>query len=129
MHSIYNTNTEVEFQLQLGSNLWPAYPTQSLSEALLSLRITLGITNTNAGSEHVINIFSMADKRVFATDLDNILGAHVTCYNRRIGYLMTFRLHNAWDGSTDNTAPSHTHIVLHDGADLNNDGSESQVLA
>ena len=42
----YDKDAEVEFQLQLGSAVFPQYPIRSLAEAFYSLRKTLGIANS-----------------------------------------------------------------------------------
>ena len=44
----YDKDAEVEFQLQLGSAVFPQYPIRSLAEAFYSLRKTLGIANSGS---------------------------------------------------------------------------------
>ena len=65
-------HADVEFQLQLGSAVYPQYPIRSLVEAFYSLRKTLGITNS--GSVNISKRFFMRDKFVLATDLEKCLG-------------------------------------------------------
>ena len=128
MNTTYNKSAEVEFQLQIGSKLFPEYPVQSLAEAFYSLRKTLGITNIGAGSVNISKRFFMKDKFVLATDCEKMLGASFTGYNSRSGDLMTIRLRNAWDGSTANTTPSQIHTVLHYDAVINILDYGSQVM-
>ena len=63
MNATYNKDAEVEFQLQLGSAVYPQYPIRSLAEAFYSLRTTLGITssgsvNTNKRFSCITSLFS-----------------------------------------------------------------------
>ena len=102
---------EVEFQLQLGSAVYPQYPIRSLAEAFYSLRNTLN--TTDSGSANISKRWFMRDKFVLATDLDKLLGASFTGYNSRAGDRLTIKLRNAWDGTDVNTAPAHAHTILH----------------
>ena len=111
MNATYNKDAEVEFQLQLGSAVYPQYPIRSLAEAFYSLRKTLGITNS--GSVNISKRFFMHNKFVLATDLENLLGASFAGYNSKSGDLLTIKLRNAWNGANANTAPSQVHTVLH----------------
>ena len=68
----YKKEGEVEFQLQLGSAVYPQYPIRSLAEAFYSLRKTLGITNS--GSVNISKRWFMRDKFVLATGLAHVWG-------------------------------------------------------
>ena len=107
----YDKDAEVEFQLQLGSAVFPQYPIRSLAEAFYSLRKTLGIANS--GSLNASKKSFMQNKFFLATDLEKLLGASFTGYNSKSGDLLTLKLRNAWDGSTTASAPSQVHNVLH----------------
>ena len=111
MNATYDNNAEIEFQLQLGSAVYPQYPIRSLAEAFYSLRKTLGITNS--GSVNISKRFFMHNKFVLATDLEKLFGASFTGYNSRSGDIMTIKLRNAWDGTNTASAPSQVHTVLH----------------
>ena len=111
MGATYDKTAEVEFQLQLGSAVYPQYPIRSLAEAFYSLRKTLGIANS--GSLNVSKKSFMQNKFFLATDLEKLLDASFTGYNSRSGDILTIKLRNAWDGSATASAPSQIHTVLH----------------
>ena len=111
MNQVYNKNAEVEFQLQLGSAVYPQYPIRSLAEACCSLRKALGIPN--AGSINISKRVFTYTKFVIATALETLLGASFTGYNSRSGDVLTITVRNDWDGGDPNTAPSQVHTVLH----------------
>ena len=126
LNATYTKDSDVAFQLQLGSAVYPQYPIHSLAEALHSLRKTLGITNS--GSANISKRWFMRDKFVLATDLGKMIRASFTGYNSRSGDLLTIKLRNAWDGSDVASAPSQVHTVLHYDAVLQISGVGSHVL-
>ena len=126
MNATYDKDAEVEFQLQLGSAVYPQYPIRSLAEAFYSLRTTLGITSS--GSVNISKRFFMHNKFVLATDLEKLLGASFTGYNSRSGDLLTIKLCNAWAGSNTASAPSQVHTILHYDSVLSISDVGAQVL-
>ena len=52
----YDRTKQLEFQMQIGSKLFPEYPIRSLAEVFYNLRKTLGINSTNAQNEHGTSI-------------------------------------------------------------------------
>ena len=83
---------EFEFQLQIGSKLFPEYPIRSHNEAYYQLKKTLGV---QASSVHNfdINAVQFRDNRfILGTDCEKVLDAGFTGLNTRAGDLMTVKL-------------------------------------
>ena len=83
---------EFEFQLQVGSKLFPEYPIRSHNEAYYQLKKTLGV---QASSVHNFDINSVQyrDHRfILGTDCEKVLDAGFTGINTRAGDLMTVKL-------------------------------------
>jgi hypothetical protein len=83
---------EFEFQLQIGSKLFPEYPIRSHQEAYYQLKKTLGV---QASSVHNfdINAAQYRDHRfILGTDCEKVLDAGFTGINTRAGDLMTVKL-------------------------------------
>ena len=83
---------EFEFQLQIGSKLFPEYPIRSHQEAYYQLKKTLGV---QASSVHNFDISAVQyrDHRfILGTDCEKVLDAGFTGINTRAGDLMTVKL-------------------------------------
>ena len=46
MQGTYNFNNELEFQIQIGSKMYPEYPCRSLSQAFYELKKVLGVASS-----------------------------------------------------------------------------------
>jgi hypothetical protein len=108
---------EFEFQLQIGSKLFPEYPIRSHNEAYYQLKKTLGV---HASSLHNFDINALeyrSNKLVIGTDCEKVLDAGFTGINTRAGDLLTVKLKYADKGQLANGVYSHLadriHIVLH----------------
>ena len=129
MQGTYNKNAELEFQLQIGSKLFPEYPMMSLAEEFYSLKKTLSIHGAYATDVVSLNKASyMENSFIIGVDCEKLLGASFTGYNTMSGSLLTLRLRNAWDGAQVATAPEQVHTVLHYDAVLNILDTGSQVM-
>ena len=107
----HNTDGEFEFQLQIGSKLYPEYPIRSHSEGFYQLRKMLGVQSSTVHSFD-INTMSYRDYRfVLGIDTEKVLEAGWTGLNTRAGDLMRVRF-----DLTNSTAATRTadrmHIVL-----------------
>jgi len=92
--------TEFEFQLQIGSKLFPEYPIRSHQEAFYQLKKTLGV-QASAVHNFDINTKQYRDHRfVLGTDCEKVLDAGFTGVNTRAGDLMTVRLKYKSNGVT-----------------------------
>jgi hypothetical protein len=108
---------EFEFQLQIGSKLFPEYPIRSHNEAYYQLKKTLGV---HASSLHNFDISPVAyrsNKLVIGTDCEKVLDAGFTGINTRAGDLLTVKLKYADKGALANgiyaNLADRIHIVLH----------------
>ena len=121
------TDEEFEFQLQIGSKLFPEYPIRSHQEAFYQLKKTLGV-QASAAHNFDINATQYRDNRfILGTDCEKILDAGFTGINTRAGDLMTVKFKyrsrgigpfpgiaddlNAWYATS--RLADRIHIVLH----------------
>ena len=85
------SDAEFEFQLQVGSKLFPEYPIRSHQEAYYQLKKTLGV-QASAVHNFDINAHQYRDHRfILGTDCEKVLDAGFTGINTRAGDLMTVR--------------------------------------
>ena len=118
----YDSSKDVQFQLQIGSKLFPEYPIWSTQEAFYQLRKCLGV---HATSFHSIDISAQAyktTKYIVGIDTEKVLAAGFTGLNTKAGDLMTVKFNRM---PTDATAPDKMYIILH--ADIVMDIRDSGV--
>ena len=105
---------EFEYQLQIGSKLFPEYPIRSHNEAFYQLCKTLGV---QASALHNFDINAREyryNKLILGTDCEKVLDAGFTGLNTRAGDLMTVKFElNKASTSLDQRKPDRIHIVLH----------------
>jgi hypothetical protein len=109
----HNKDGEFEFQLQIGSKLFPEYPIRSHNEAYYQLCKTLGV---QASSVHNFDIAAReyrSTKFVLGTDCEKVLDAGFTGINTRAGDLMSIRFNYNSSGTLNNRLADRLHIVLH----------------
>ena len=112
------TAGEFEFQLQIGSKLFPEYPVRSHNEAYYQLKKSLGV---QASALHNFDISALEfrdNNFILATDTEKVLDAGFIGINTRAGDLMSVSLKFNSPGtlSTGGTYPrlaDRIHIVLH----------------
>ena len=110
---VHESSGEFEFQLQIGSKLFPEYPIRSHNEAYYQLAKTLGV---QASAVHNFDISAREyrySKFVPGTDCDNVLDAGFTGLNIRAGYLMSVKLKYASQGTAGARLADRIHVVLH----------------
>ena len=90
----YDHTKQLEFQMQLGSKLFPEYPIRSLAEAFYNLRKTLGNNSTNA-QMNMVQRYYRDHKFVVGIDAEKLTGASFTGYNSKAGDLMTLKMKGA----------------------------------
>ena len=113
----HDSNGEFEFQLQIGSKLFPEYPIRSHNEAYYQLKKALGV---QASAVHNFDISAReyrSQKFVLGTDCEKVLDAGFTGLNTRAGDLMTVKFKYAGKGALSNgtwaNLADRLHIVLH----------------
>lgn len=107
----YDSVSELQFQLQIGSKLFPEYPIRSLGEAFYQLRKTFGI---HYGNDQM-NLQQRAyrsQKFVIGIDLEKVLGSSFTGYNSKAGDLLTLKLDKS-SSSTVSLSPANTYKMFY----------------
>jgi len=109
----YNSNKELEFQVQIGSKQFPEYPIKSAAEAFAQLRKTMGILNSTAYSFDISGQQYLTLHHILAIDAEKTLQAGYTGLDMKRGQLMTIKMKSAAGGNTAAQMPDNIHIVLH----------------
>ena len=94
MQGVYNFNNELEWQVQVGSNLLPEYWRRSLCQSYYELKKALGIASSAYHSISITLAQYQNDHFIVGVDTERIVEAGFTGLNRRNG-LMTTRCKNA----------------------------------
>ena len=110
----YNKGYELEYQIQIGSKLFPEYPVRSLSESYAQLKKCLGILGSNFHSVSVTPLQYRNDHFIIGCDTEKALQAGFTGLNTRQGDLLSIKV-KAMDKSTlgADLMPNTMFIVLH----------------
>ena len=108
--NVYDQNREIaDFQVQVGSKLFPEYPIRSHAEAYYQLRKTLGHHDQH-NSFDITQAEYRCRKFILGIDMEKVLEAGYTGINTRAGDLMNIRFDHA---STNNsTYATSMQIVL-----------------
>jgi len=108
---IYDVTKEMEFQIQIGSKLFPEYPMRSLAECFYQLRKTLGIHTSSFHNIDIRPYEYYTRKFIVGVDTEKVLAAGFTGLNTKAGDLMTIKVKHM---TTDSTCQADKmHIVLH----------------
>jgi hypothetical protein len=109
---------EIEFQIQIGSKLYPEYPIRSIQEAFTQLVKCLGINNS---AFHGVDIYPLeyrSHKFIIGIDTEKILEAGFTGINTKAGDLMVVKVKQA-SGITQANLCNKMFITLHSDQILN----------
>ena len=98
-----------DFQIQIGSKLFPEYPIRSHAEAYYQLRKTLG-KHDQHNSFDITQHEYRCRKMILGIDMEKVLEAGYTGLNTRAGDLMNIRFDHA--SSTDARWATQMHIIL-----------------
>lgn len=109
----HDQNGEFEFQLQIGSKLFPEYPIRSHNEAFYQLKKTLGVQASAVHNFDIDPIEYRDYKFVLGTDCEKVLDAGFTGLNTRAGDLMSVKLKYNSKGTDNNRLADRIHIILH----------------
>ena len=110
---VHNSDGEFEYQLQIGSKLFPEYPMRSHNESYYQLAKCLGV---QASALHNFDISAREyrfSKFVLGVDCEKVLDAGFTGINTRAGDLMSVKLKYASRGTLDARIADRLHIILH----------------
>ena len=108
----YDYGKELQWQLQIGSKMFPEYPCRSMAETFYQLKKALGI---HGSSYHSLSISSdqyINDHFIIGVDTEKILEAGFTGLNTKAGDLMVLRGKGSNANMTTAWA-SNVYIVLH----------------
>ena len=113
----HDSRGEFEYQLQIGSKLFPEYPIRSHNEAYYQLKKTLGVQASALHNFDVSAVEYRDYKFILGTDCEKVVDAGFTGLNTRAGDLLSVSLKYADKGAVSNTfytrLADRIHIVLH----------------
>ena len=129
----YESGGEFEFQLQIGSKLFPEYPVRGHNEAYYQLKKTLGVQASALHNFDVSAVEYRDYKFILGTDCEKVLDAGFTGINTRAGDLTKIKLKYNGKGTVSATGiyprlADRIHIVLHSDQILEIRDSGCQVL-
>jgi hypothetical protein len=87
----YDPSAELEWQIQIGSKLYPEYPVRSVSESMYQLLKCLGILNSSFHSIDITGREYWHYKFIIGLDLEKVLGSGFTGINTKAGDLITIK--------------------------------------
>ena len=102
MSGAYNNTLEMEYQIQIGSKMFPEYPVRSINQAFYELKKALGIASSPFHSISPTRYQYQNDHFIAAVDCERIIEASWTGLNTKAGDLMSIRCKPA------NSVPSGT---------------------
>ena len=109
---------EIEFQIQIGSKLYPEYPIRSVQEAFTQLVKCLGINNSAFHGIDMIAQEYRSHKFIIGIDTEKILEAGFTGINTKAGDLMVIKVKQN-SGITQGNLANKMYITLHSDQILN----------
>ncbi len=89
---LYDKGYELEYQIQIGSKLFPEYPVRSLSESYAQLKKCLGILGSNFHSVSISPLQYRTDHFIIGCDTEKALQAGFTGLNTRQGDLLSVKV-------------------------------------
>ncbi len=106
----YDSRGEFQFQLQVGSKLYPEYPIRSHSESYYQLRKSLGVQSSSLHNFDINSHEYRNSKFILGVDLEKILAASFTGLSTKSGDILSVRFDHE-DTTATNYATS-MHIIL-----------------
>ena len=125
----YDSRFELQYQIQIGSKLFPEYPITSVAETFCQLRKTTGIFNSTQLSCDIDQQKYRTLHHIVATDAEKTLQAGYTGLNTRMGDLLTVKI-KPMDASicTEDNMPDSIQIILHSDQIMNIGDTGIQVM-
>ena len=109
---IQRQDKEIEFQIQIGSKMYPEYPIRSVQEAFSQLVKCLGVNNSAFHGIDVIAQEYRSHKFIIGIDTEKILEAGWTGINTKAGDLMCIKVKQA-SGISQAKLCNKMYITLH----------------
>ena len=109
---IYDKNKDLEFQIQLGSKLFPEYPCNSITQCFYHLRKALNLPLFHQHSMN-INFKQYRDRQfVFAFDFHKLSDSGYTGISTRAGQMMRLIVKPAGSTIPANEMPDNIYITM-----------------
>ena len=124
----YDFDKELQWQLQIGSKMFPEYPVKSLAETFYQLKKALGIHGSAFHSVAITPQEYINDKFIIAVDTEKILEAGFSGLNTRAGDLMVIKGRPANAGTFADNFANALSLILHTDQILEIRDSGSQVF-
>ena len=115
---IQRQDKEIEFQIQIGSKMYPEYPIRSVQEAFTQLVKCLGINNSAFHGVDIIAQEYRSHKFIVGIDTETILEAGFTGINTKAGDLMCIKVKQS-SGISQAKICNKMYITLHSDQILN----------
>ena len=112
MQGAYNPAREIEWQIQIGSKLFPEYPCRSVSQTFYELKKCLGIASTSFHNISPTFAQYINGHFIIGVDTEKIIEAGFTGLNTRAGDIMTIRAKGA-NASLPADFASRIYIMIH----------------
>jgi hypothetical protein len=88
----YDPGREIEFQVQIGSKLYPEYPMRSTAEVFYQLNKTLGIHTSSFYGVDITPLQWQNYRFIVGIDTEKVLSAGFTGLNTKAGDLLTIKI-------------------------------------
>ena len=112
---MYDQRYEMEYQLQVGSKLFPDFPMRSLQEQFYQLRKCMGTESSNFHSLDITPKQYRNATHIVAFDTEKNLGSAFTGLNIKQGSLINLKIKPVGTTASNNTAcvPDTVYVTLH----------------
>ena len=91
----HDLSKELQYQVQIGSKMYPEYPCSSVAQAFYELKKALGIASSSYHSISPTRLQYQHDHFIVGVDTEKVIEAGFTGLNTKQGDLMTIRCKNA----------------------------------
>ena len=119
--NMYNSDYEMEWQIQCGNRLYPEQNVRSVSESYYQLHKCMGILNSSFHSIDINGRDYRSFKFIIGLDLEKVLQAGFIGINTKAGDLIVVKTKTliAYPTTGDKINATRQHIVLHADCILN----------
>ena len=110
----YDYSKELQYQVQIGSKMFPEYPCSSVAQAFYELKKALGIASSSYHSISPTRLQYQSTHYIVGVDTEKVIEAGFSGLNTKQGDLMTIRCKNAnsYNTSSPFFAANKIYIVL-----------------
>jgi hypothetical protein len=112
MDNLYRTGHELEFQIQLGSKLYPEYPVRSVSECFSILKQTLNLPDWGLHSVGIDYHQYIDNKFIFGMSFEKVPESSWTGSNTKAGQVLIVKMNAVDQASMDTDIANLMYITL-----------------